>query len=91
MRNISDVLNSVINAIPENFENKEYIKREFDTICYNATYTAPELMYLQWQFAYEILMEHCISSYPNEDWQWKVMSIFSTRTVDELKKFAEGE
>lgn len=48
----------------------------------DAIYKAPEET-LQWERTMETLERHIPE--PKEEWEFKVISIFSTRTIEELK------
>ena len=49
----------------------------------DASYKAPEET-LQWHRTQQTLMKHIPE--PKEDWEYEVLSIFTTKSVDELKK-----
>jgi hypothetical protein len=49
----------------------------------DASYKAPEET-LQWERTTNTLEKHIPS--PSEDWEWRVLSIFTTKPIDELKK-----
>ena len=49
----------------------------------DAMYKAPEET-LQWQRTMETLMKHIPE--PTEEWEYKVLSIFTTKSIEELKK-----
>lgn len=48
-------------------------------------FSAPELLSMWWDEVHDTLCNH-IPEIPNEEWQFKVLSIFSTKSVEELKE-----
>lgn len=82
MRNLVTVLNEIIEVIPK--ENDEMINH-LKHLRESASYSAPEVMYMWWNLVHESLLDY-ISDIPKEEWEWKVFSIFSTKSVEELKE-----
>lgn len=82
MRELINVLNEIINTIPK---TETVILHRLDNLKGSVLCTAPELMHEWWYRTHDVLTEN-VPEKPTEDWQWKILSIFSTRTVDELKK-----
>lgn len=80
MRNIFDVLKQIKNALGEDNEYSE-IKAGIDEIEYSLRYKASEDV---WNYVYDKLIVDFIP--PEID--YKVLSIWTTKTVEELK---EGE
>jgi hypothetical protein len=80
-RNLENVIEDTIKEIPES---------ECNLICSlkskqeSVSLSAPELMYIWWQEVHDCLM-YDIGEKPTEEWQYKVLSIFSTKTIEELK------
>lgn len=82
MRNIFDVLEQIKVALGENNEYSE-IKAGIDDIEYSLGFKAPED---RWNYAYKKLIVDFIP--PQTEIDYKVLSIWTTKTVKELK---EGE
>ncbi|CDE11086.1 unknown [Clostridium sp. CAG:354] len=82
MRNIFDVLKQIKNALGEDNEYSE-IKAGIDEIEYSLRYKASEDV---WNYVYDKLIVDFIP--PETEIDYKVLSIWTTKTVEELK---EGE
>lgn len=82
MRNIFDVLKQIKEALGEDNEYSE-IKAGIDDIEYSLKYKSPEDV---WNYVYEKLIIDFIP--PETEIDYKVLSIWTTKTVEELK---EGE
>ena len=82
MRNIFDVLKQIKNALGEDNEYSE-IKAGIDEIEYSLRYKASEDV---WNYVYDKLRVDFIR--PETEIDYKVLSIWTTKTVEELK---EGE
>lgn len=82
MRNIFDVLKQIKEALGEDNEYSE-IKAGTDKIEYSLGFKAPED---RWNYVYEKLIVDFIP--PETEIEYKVLSIWTTKTVEELK---EGE
>ena len=82
MRNIFDVLKQIKNALGEDNEYSE-IKAGIDEIEYILRYKASEDV---WNYVYDKLIVDFIP--PETEIDYKVLSIWTTKTVEELK---EGE
>lgn len=82
MRNIFDVLKQIKEALGEDNEYSE-IKAGIDNIEYSLGFKAPED---RWNYVYEKLIVDFIP--PETEIEYKVLSIWTTKTVEELK---EGE
>lgn len=52
------VLEAVYKQIPEDFDHRLDIRREFDDIIESLRYTAPEAQYLRWEQAVETLVAY---------------------------------
>ncbi len=78
-RNCQEVISKMLKLIPE--EKTEFIKdlkwNFEDAVC-----KAPEEI-LQWARTMQTLQEHIPN--PSQDWEWEVLSIFTTKKVEELK------
>jgi len=82
-RNCCVVIATMLKLVPET--ETELIKDlewNFD----DASYKAPEET-LQWQRTMQTLGKHIPK--PTEDWHFDVLSIFTTRSVDELKSITD--
>ena len=82
MRNIFDVLKQIKEALGEDNEYSE-IKAGIDKIEYSLGFKAPED---RWNYVYEKLIVDFIP--PETEIDYKVLSIWTTKTIEELK---EGE
>jgi len=80
VRNCCLVIKQMIQEVP--LTEKEFIK-ELEWNFEDARYKAPEQK-LQWQRTQKTLIYHIPK--PTEEWEFKVLSIFTTMTVDEIKK-----
>jgi len=81
-RSLVNVIQEAINEIPET--EIKFIK-QLKHNQRNVPFTAPELMYIKWDEIHSILWKY-IPEKPTEEWHFKVLSVFSTKSVDELKK-----
>ena len=82
MRNIFEVLKQIKEALGEDNEYSE-IKAGIDDIEYSLRFKAPEDT---WNYVYDKLIVSFIP--PSTEIDYKVLSIWTTKTVEELK---EGE
>lgn len=82
MRDIFKVLEQIKEALGENNEYSE-IKAEIDDIEYSLRFKAPEDT---WNYVYDRLIVDFIP--PKTEIDYKVLSIWTTKSVEELK---EGE
>jgi predicted RNA-binding protein with RPS1 domain len=79
-RNCVEVINKMLKVIPET---------EVQIICalennkIDASYKAPEET-IQWERTAQTLQFYIRK--PNKDWHWKVLSIFSTKSIEEVKR-----
>ena len=83
-RNCQEVIKKIVEKIPS--DKIEFIKDlewNFD----DAGYKAPEET-IQWERTMETLQNHI--PMPIADWEFEVLSIFTTRTIEELKGMVEG-
>lgn len=81
MRNIQVVIKEMINEIPNKEKNFIY---SLERISNDSLYKAPEDN-SSWTLVSQLL-NSIILGEPN-DWQFKVLSIFTTKSIDELKSF----
>jgi hypothetical protein len=82
-RNCCLVIGAMLLEVPKT--ETELIK-DLDWNFEDASYKAPEET-LQWERTQQTLIKHIPK--PKEEWQFKVLSIFTTMTVDEIKKAVE--
>ena len=74
-----DVIRQMLGKIP--IDKTEFIK-DLEWNLEDAKYKAPEEN-LQWIRTHTTLIEHIPT--PKEDWEFEVISIFTTLTIDHLK------
>jgi hypothetical protein len=79
-RNCCEVIAKMLDKIPD--EKTELIK-DLQWNFEDAIYKAPEET-LQWQRTMGTLMKHIFA--PTEQWEFEVLSIFTTKNVEELKE-----
>lgn len=80
MRDIFKVIEQIKSVLGEDNEYSE-IKASIDDLEYRLRYKAPEL---RWDYVYEVLIVKFIP--PKTDIDYKVLSIWTTRTIEELKE-----
>lgn len=80
MRNIFEVLEQIKEALGEDNEYSE-IKAGIDDIEYSLRFKAPEDT---WNYVYDKLITNFIP--PETEIDYKVLSIWTTKTVEELKE-----
>jgi hypothetical protein len=85
IRNCCEIINQMLAEIPAT--ETDFIE-DLNWNYKDAWYKAPEET-IQWQRTMETLMKHIPK--PEFDWQWKVLSIFTTKPIDEIKKSFEKE
>lgn len=78
-RNLSLVLDAILNQIPPDYENLQDLILEFTKIKSDIPYTAPELMYMRWGLAMEVLMIHLPLSEGMPHWKRTVVDIFNSK------------
>lgn len=79
MRNLIEVIDEMLKVIPE---NEEVLRNDLEYHRDSQSYKAPEDM-IEWKLTHKTLSE---AMFPvKEDWQWEVWSIWSTKSVEELK------
>lgn len=80
-RNCQLVILDMIEKIPKT--EKQLIK-DLVWNLNDAGYKAPEGT-LQWQRTHQTLVKH-IGDNPSFGWQWEILSIISTKSIEELKE-----
>ena len=84
-RNCCRVILEMLNRIPpEKVEFIEDLKWNFE----DASYKPPEET-LQWERTAMTLKKHIPK--PEKDWEWEVLSIFTTRSIEDLKKVSKND
>ena len=81
----TDVIDQMINIIPK--ENTQLIQ-DLQWNHIDASYKAPEET-IQWYRTSETLRKHIPN--PKENWEFDVLSIFTTEPVDEIKKYFQED
>lgn len=82
MRKLENVIEEMIRVS----ENKDF-NNELLNIKNSIDLTAPELMSMRWNQVHEIMLDYTTTNNekPQYDWQYEVISVFSTKSIDELK------
>lgn len=78
-RDCQQVIAKMLEKVPA--DNIEFIE-DLKWNSKDASYKAPEEI-LQWQRTMNTLMKHIPN--PTEDWEFEILSIFTTRSIEELK------
>lgn len=78
-RNCQEVIASMIEKIPT--EKEDFI-RDLNWNFKDAGYKAPEET-LQWHRTQQTLMAHIPK--PTQDWEFEVLSIFTTKSIEDLR------
>ena len=87
-RNLNNVVKEILTVIPSTEEG--FIAELKDRLS-SITFSAPELMGMWWDEVYSTLMGN-LPEKPTEEWQFQVLSIFSAKTVEDIKRiFGEEE
>ena len=81
-RNLDEVIVEMLTEIPES--EQDLIIELRDNLS-SVVYAAPELISMWWQEVYSTLWGH-MPEHPTEEWQYKILSIYSTKSMDELRK-----
>lgn len=79
-RYLVDVLNEILKIIPEG-ENKAALEDNMSS----AAFCAPEGMGLWWRESADSLADLFGDGIPKNDWQFQAASIFSGKTIEEIK------
>jgi len=80
-RNCSTVIAEMLSKIPKTKDNDDFIGH-LKWNLEDASYKAPE-QNIQWKRTQQTLIKHIPK--PIEDWEYEVLSVFTTKTVEELK------
>ena len=84
-RQCTTVIKSMMEKVPS--DKVEFIK-DLEWNFEDASYKAPEET-LQWQRTMQTLQKHIPN--PSLDWEYEVLSIFTTRSVEELKQMPNNQ
>lgn len=80
MRDCRTIIKEMLSIIPkEQFNLIDALERNYD----DAVYYPPESN-IQWIRVHETLVKYILN--PVEDWEFEVLSIFTTKSIDELKQ-----
>ena len=82
-RNCCHVISEMIAKVPE---DKTELLKDLEWNLDDASYKTPEET-LQWERTQETLIKHFPN--PKEDWEFEVLSIFTTQPVEQLKASTE--
>lgn len=82
-RNCWEVIQQMINKVPE---DKEALLDDLEWNLEDAAYKPPEET-IQWQRTQSTLIKHIPK--PIEDWEFEVLSIFTTMSIEDLKTAVE--
>jgi hypothetical protein len=80
-RECSTIIRLMINKIPK---SKKKFLEELEWNYNDSCYKPPEET-IQWVRTHDTLMRN-IKLPPREDWEWEVLSIFTNKSVNELKE-----
>lgn len=80
----TDVIKEMLNVIPK--DKKELIK-DLEWNYEDASYKAPEENF-QWIRTSQTLLNHI--PIPTQEWEFQVLSIYSTRNIDQIKEYYEN-
>lgn len=80
MRDIFEVLEQIRNVLEED-NNYSEMKNIIENLKSKLEYKAPEL---RWNYVYEVFIVNFIP--PKTDIDYKVLSIWTTKTIEELKE-----
>lgn len=84
-RNCCEVIRQMLEKVP--IEKTDFIK-DLKWNYEDASYKAPEET-LQWERTMNTLQEHI--PIPKEDWEFEMLSIFTTKDISELKQWVEDD
>lgn len=80
-RNLMSVIDEILMNMPDTETKFKYQLKDNKS---SVSCAAPELMGFWWNNVYETLLDN-IPNKPTEEWQYKILSIFSTKSIKELK------
>lgn len=80
-RSIYTVIDQLKAVVPP---GEDALIGRLDKVASDAVYRAPEAVYLSWELLGEAL-HYDMAAIPTEDWHFEVYSIFSTRSIEDIK------
>lgn len=86
-RNCGAVITEMLTKVPKTKDNVDLIEA-LDWNREDASYKAPEET-LQWQRTQQTLVKHI--PVPKEEWQFEVLSIFTTQPIEAIKSAVANE
>jgi len=82
MRKLHKVIEEMLNEIPK---DREALRDSLKDILSSLNYAPPELIEtLWWSETHGVLLDYI--DIPEEEWEYEVFSIFSTKSVEDLKE-----
>lgn len=85
MRDLVYVIDEMLNVIPE--KEKDFI-RQLKRIQRDTYITAPENM-VRWEEVSYALQDYLYNPVPTKEWQYEILSIWSTRSIEDVKADCE--
>ena len=91
MRNFKDVITQIINILIRNGLEQSELTIQLNKLIKDAKYTAPEMMYIKWNQAHELLCKNLLNENNKIDNDWSsemkldIFSIFSTTSKEQLR------
>lgn len=91
MRNFKDVITQIINILTQHGFQESALVIQLNKLIKDAKYTAPEMMYIKWNQAHELLCENLLNDNNKIDNDWfsemklDIFSIFSTTSKEQLR------
>lgn len=86
MRELSNVIEEMLKVIPSTEEDLiTSLKDNLESV----RFSAPEVMGMRWnQVYYNTICDNIFkdNKIPNKEWQYQVLSIFSTKPIEQIKK-----
>ena len=86
--NMRDCCKVIINMLEKIPSHKVDLIRDLQWNYNDACYKAPEQT-LQWSRTQATLVKHILL--PTEDWEFEILSIFSTLPIDDIRRYASGK
>ncbi len=83
MRDLVCVIDEILNVVPE--KEKNFIRQLKRIQQDQATITAPENM-VRWEEVSYALEDYLYNPIPTKEWQFEILSIWSTKSTEEVKE-----
>lgn len=83
MRNLGTVIDNIIRLLPDNVREDNI--HAFKSMIESIRYSAPEMEGFWWQEA-QSLISSMVKPIPTEDWEYAVISEFTTVPVEKIKQ-----